>query len=70
MANEESDVSAVGSRRRREHVHGVVVTQRGGTQRVCRLGKSHRRVFVVGMEAQTLPSVPHVFCESRAEGVR
>lgn len=68
--NEESNVGAVGSRRRREGVRGTVETLRGGALRGDRLGKSHRRVVVVGVEAQPLPSVRHVFCESRAEGVR
>lgn len=35
-----------------------------------RQGKRYRRVLVVSMEAETLPSVTHVVCESRAQGVR
>lgn len=65
-----SDVSAVGARRGRKRVRGTAVAQRGGALRVNRQGKRYRRVLVVSMEAETLPSVTHVVCESRAQGVR
>lgn len=68
--NEESNVGAVGSGWRGERVRGIVETLRGGALWGAGLRKSHGRVVVVGVEAQPLPSVTHVFCESRAEGVR
>lgn len=65
-----SDLGAVGTWWRRKHVRGTVVTQRGRALRVDRQRERDRRVLVVGVEAQTLPSVAHVVCRSRAEGVR
>lgn len=65
-----SDLGAVGAWRGREHVRGTVVTQRGRALRVGTQRERDRRVLVVGVEAQPLPSVTHVVCESRAEGVR
>ena len=65
-----SDLGAVGAWWGRKHVRGIVVTQRVGALRVARQREGDRRVLVVGVEAQPLPSVAHVVCESRAEGVR
>lgn len=65
-----SDVSAVGARRGRKRVRGIAVAQRGGALRVNRHGKRDRGVLVVSMEAQPLPSVTHVICESRGQRVR
>lgn len=55
-----SDIGAVGAWRRGEHVGGTVTTQRGGTLKAGRQGKGDRRSFVVGVEAQTFPSITHV----------
>lgn len=65
-----SDLGAIGARRGRKQVRGTVETQRGGGLRVGGQGERDRRVLVVGMEAKPLPSVAHVVCESRTEGVR
>lgn len=65
-----SDLGAVGAWWGRKHVRGTVVTQRGGALRVDGQRQRDGRVLVVGVEAQALPSVTHVVCESRAEGVR
>lgn len=71
MMQQRSDLGAVRARRGRKHVRGTVVTQRGGALWVPRQGERNRRVLVVGMEAQPLPSVKHLVCESlRAAGVR
>lgn len=65
-----SDLGAVGAWWGGKHVCGAVVTQRGGALRVGRQRQGDGRVLVVGVEAQPLPAVAHVVCESRAEGVR
>lgn len=70
MVQQRSDLGAVGARWGRKHVRGTVVIQRGGALRVGRQWKRHRRVLVVGVEAQPFPSVTHIVCESRTEGVR
>lgn len=64
------DVGAVGARRWREHVRGIVVAQRRGARRVGRQGEGDGRVLVVRVEAQPLPAVARVVRESRADGVR
>ncbi len=70
MVQRRSDLGAVGAWWGRKHVRGTVVTQRGWALLVDRQRKRDRRVLVVGVEAQPLPSVTHVVCKSRAEGVR
>lgn len=70
MVQQSSDLGAVGAWWGRKHVRVTAVTQRGGALRVGRQRERDRRVFVVGVEAQPRPSVAHVVCESRAEGVR
>lgn len=70
MVQQRSDLGAVGAWWGREHVRGTVVTQRRRALRVGRQRESDRRVLVVGVETQPLPSVTHVVCESRAVGVR
>lgn len=65
-----SDLGAIGARRGRKQVRGTVETQRGGGLRVGGQRERGRRVLIVGVEAEPLPSVTHVVCESRADGVR
>lgn len=64
-----SDLGAVRAQRRRKHVCGAVVVQRGGALWVE--GKRGGRVLVVGVEAQPLAAVEHGVRESvGAAGVR
>lgn len=65
-----SDLGAVGPRWRRKHALMPEVAQMGGSLRGDRQGQRHRRVLVVRVEAQTLPSVTHVVGESGADRER
>lgn len=65
-----SDIGTVGPWWGREHVRGVVVTQRSRALRVGGQRERDWRVLIVGVEPQPLSTVAHVVCESGAVGVR
>lgn len=64
VVQQRSDLGAVRAWWGREHVRGIVVAQRSGGRRVCGQRQRHGRVLVVGVEAQPLPAITHVVCES------
>lgn len=70
MVQQQSDLGAVRAWWGREQVRGTIITQSRRAVRVGRQRKRDRRVLVVGVETQPLPSVMHVICESSAVGAR